>query len=333
MKKFLKVLCIILSVIFTILLFVFIYHKISNKIEEKHLEKPTTLIEVYDNEYISSIKMGNGTYTVVMLPGMGTSSPYYDYYKLATLISKYSTVLLLEPLGYGFSSDTDKERNLDNYEYELNKVLEYYNIKDNIILLGHSYSGISNLNYANKHTEVKGLICLDCTTAYQIESHVKNNEFTSTPPVYSKSLTLFSKLGLTRLFYSTILKEDIKEDLLSEVDKDYINDYKYLLYNKTMNKTIVNELNSIPYNQLELLYQKYNENLHTLTFLSDETVKEMKEYKEEGDFLKDWEEMHNALISNSNIQHIYILKGNHYIHHFNTEEISNKIHEMINELN
>ncbi len=332
-KKVFKTIGVILIIILIFLVFSFIYHKICNKIESKKIECPTDKIEVYNNEYISAIKMGEGKYTVVFLPGMGTSSPYYDYYNLASLVKKYASVLIVEPLGYGFSDDTDKERNLNNYEYELNKVLDYYNIKENIILLGHSYSGIQNLNYANKHSEVKALICLDCTTAYQIESHVKNNEFTSTPPVYSKSLTLFSKLGITRLFYSTVMKSSVQKDLLKDVKEEYWDSYKHLLYNKTMNKTIVNELNSIPYNQLELLYQKYNENLYTLTFLSDESTKEMKEYKEEGDFLKDWEEMHNALISNSNIQHIYTLKGSHYIHHNNTEEISNKIYQMINELN
>ena len=153
-----------------------------NAIENSNIKMPGDKIEVYDNEFIHSVRMGSGNYTVVFLPGMGTASPYYDYYKLASLVSKNNQVIVIEPFGYGFSDDIDKERTLDNYEYELSKELDYYNVKDNIILLGHSYSGLSNLNYSKKHEEVKGIVCLDCTTAYQIETHLDNGSFKEEPP-------------------------------------------------------------------------------------------------------------------------------------------------------
>ena len=59
----------------------------------------------------------------------------------------------------------------------------------------------------------------------------------------------------------------------------------------------------------------------------------MKEYKNNGDFYHDWEEMHNLLISNSDIQKIYILNGNHYIHHGNVEDITSKINKMVSDIN
>lgn len=77
-KKVFKTIGVILIIILIFLVFSFIYHKIYNKIESKKIECPTDKIEVYNNEYISAIKMGEGKYTVVFLPGMGTSSPYYD---------------------------------------------------------------------------------------------------------------------------------------------------------------------------------------------------------------------------------------------------------------
>ena len=125
------------------------------------------------------------------------------------------------------------------------------------------------------------------------------------------------------------MQKDMNKELLSDLEYNDINVYKHFLYSKTLNKTIINEYRDIYQNQLDLYEQKYNENLHVLTILSDETINEMKEYKESGDFYHDWEEMHNLLISNSNIQKIYVLNGNHYIHHGNTNEISLKINEMI----
>ena len=58
----------------------------------------------------------------------------------------------------------------------------------------------------------------------------------------------------------------------------------------------------------------------------------MKEYKNDGDFYHDWQEMHYLLMSNPSIQKIYILDGDHYIHHGNVDTISSMIDEMINEI-
>ncbi len=331
-KKIFKVIVYILALLVFLLVLICLWHNISNVIEKKNITIPGDKIEIYDNEYIHSIKMGNGKYTIVLLPGLGTSSPYYDYYKLATSLSNNNQVIIMEPFGYGFSDDTSKKRSLNDYEYELSKVLNYYKIEDNIILLGHSYSGLSNLNYSNKHNEVKGIVCLDCTTAYQIETHVKDGKFIEEVPKTSKLYTLVSPMGLTRFVYSTFMSNDINETLLEDTDLEYQKNYKYFLYNKTMNKTIVNEMDDIYNNQLELLYKKYRDDLYVVTFLADETINNMKEYKNDGDFNYDWEEMHNLLISNSDIQKIYNLKGNHYIHHGNVDEIVNKINEMINNI-
>ena len=332
LKTILKIIGYILLTLLIIVLLLCIFHHIRNFITRKDISAPGNRIEVYDNEYIHAIKMGSVDYTIVLLPGMGMASPYYDFYKLATELSKTNQVIVLEPFGYGFSDNTDKKRNLDNYEYELSKVLDYYSIKDNIILLGHSYSGISNFNYADKHEEVKGYVCLDCTTAYQIETHVKDGKFTEKVPKTPKITSIVTPLGITRFIYSTIMSKEVKNTLLKEVPEEYHKAYKYLLYNKSLNKTVINETNDIYENQLEILDKQYREDLHVLTILSDETVSEMKEYKEAGDFKKDWEEMHNALISNEDIQHIYILEGDHFIYHGNVDKVTNLINEMIETL-
>lgn len=330
-KKLIKIVSWFFVGIFSLLIVVCIYHHISN-LFEKNTNIPGDKIKVYENEYIHSFRLGEGEYTIVLLPGMGTPSPYYDFYELANELAKSNQVIIIEPLGYGFSDNTSKDRFLADYEYELSKVLDFYDVKNNIILLGHSYSGLSNLNYANKHSEVKGIVCLDCTTAYQIDTHVKDGEFIEEPPKASLIYSIVSPLGLTRLFYTTFMSKEINEELLMDIKLEHQKDYKHLMYNKTLNKTIINETNDIYYNQLDLLYDKYREDLHAITFLSSETITEMKEYKKNGDFNQDWEEMHNLLISNENNQKIEVLNGNHYIHHGNVFSISNKINEMINKI-
>lgn len=338
MKAIIKIIKTIFNTIFGLikaviiaLVIICLWHNITNVFTEDNMTTPGNKIEIYDS-HVHAMKQGSGKYTIVLLPGMGTPSPYYDYYFLAEELSKKYQVITYEPFGYGFSDNTDKKRNLKNYEYELSNVLEFYGIKDNIILVGHSYSGLSNLNYANKHNEVKGLVCLDCTTAYQVETHVKDGKFTEEVPQTSKYYQLLSLSGITRLAYSTFLANDAKNTYLRFAPSEYHSNYRYFIYNKIMNRTIINEINETPYNELELLNEKYNEDLHVLTLLASETVESMKKDKEAGFFNQDWEEMHKLLISNEEIQKIEVLEGNHYIHHGKVDVISEKIIEMINSI-
>ncbi len=337
LKRVFKILLIIIGCLlvlaFLAFIGIFIWHHIANNLEERDIIKvPGNRIEIYKKEVVHAYKTGEGDYTIVMLPGMGTASPYYDYYKLAKELAKTNQVIVLEPYGYGYSDNTKHKRDLKSYEYELSKVLDYYEIKDNIIILNHSYSGISSLYYANRHPEVKGIICLDCTTAYQIETHVKDGKFTEKTPKESKALSVLAPLGIIRVAYTAFMSKEIEEELLTDIPEEYHRAYKHFLYNKALNITIINEINDIYQNQLDILDEKYNENLYVSTILSDETIKEMKEYKKDGDFKKDWEEMHTSLISNENIQKIYVLKGGHYIHHGNVDEITKIVNNMIAEM-
>ena len=308
-----------------------IWHNAMSIYEDKQMMRPGDKIEVYENKYIHAVKMGSGDYTVVFLPGMGTASPYYDYYNLANKVAENNQVIIIEPYGYGFSDDISEKRSLKNYEYELSEVLKYYNVSNNIIILNHSYSGLSSLDYANKHSEVKGIVCLDCTTAYQIEAHVKDGKLEEGEPKTSKWYSALSILGISRFGY-TFFMDDVLNELLEDVPVEYHDNYKYFLYTKTLNETIINEMNDISQNEFDLLYHKYNDELHVTTILSDKTIESMKINKNEGYFYKDWEEMHGLLISNPDIQKIYVLEGNHYIHHGHVDEISTKLEEMINDI-
>lgn len=333
MKRFLlriiKLILIILLTIDLLLIGIYIYHYKCNKEIESIIKIPGELIEVYDKEYIHAYMNGEGEYTIVMLPGMGTPSPYYDFLPLSDSLSKDNRVLIIEPLGYGFSSITKKERTLENYYYEINKVLEHYNIKDNIILLSHSYSGVISLRYANDNMDkVKGLVCLDCTSSYQVEAH-KNEDYVGLGQLEKFSYKMLARSGLIRIadmIYPKIYNSLLKDNYLNE---EQIKIYKYLIYNMTANDTVLNEVDSFPKISLDSLYKPYNDKLYVETFLSYDTIKSMKKDYEEGYFLRDFETMHSLLITNKEIQHIHKLYGDHYIHHNNVNNIAKIINDMI----
>ena len=308
----------------------YIYHKICNKLyEDKYYKVPGDLIEVYDKEFMHAKKFGDGEYTIVMLSGMGTPSPYYDFYNLAESLSEKNTVIIVEQLGYGYSTISDKERTLDNYLYETQKVMDYYEIKDKIILLAHSYMGPITLEYANNNNGVVGYVCLDCSSSYQVEKQVINNE---PLPKYEDYYSYMSPSGLTR-FIGLIGGQKLLDELYTgDVKQEFKKDYEYLIYNRVLDKTIVNEMRNFPLIAKEMLYKKYRDDLHVITFLASETIESMDEYLKSEDFLYDWKTMHEKLISNEEIQTIKELNGSHYIHHGNVEEITNEINEMINNL-
>ena len=323
--KLLKVLAVIIIIFVVFFGIIFIVHTIANKKYEKNYKVPGDLIEVYDNEYIHAYSMGEGENTIVLLSGMGVPSPYYDFYSLATSLSKKNRVIIIEYFGYGYSSETEKERTIANYKKEIQAVLDYYLIKDNIILAAHSFSGPISMSYANEHDSVIGYVCLDCSSAYQAELYIEQN---TEYPDYPDSYALISKSGLTR-FLGAIVPGLISEFYLEDVPEKMINDYKYFIYNKLYNKTVIHEMEAFPKIETEMLNVKYRDNLKVVTFLAKETVDSMQEYYEEGDFKYDFKTMHEKEISNSDIQKIYVLEGSHFVYHTNVDKITETINNMI----
>lgn len=302
-----------------------VVHTISNKKYEKNYKVPGDLIEVYDNEYIHAYSMGEGENTIVLLSGMGVPSPYYDYYNLAKSLSEKNRVIIIEYFGYGYSSETDKERTIANYKNEINKVLDYYEIKDNIILAAHSFSGPISMNYANENENVIGYVCLDCSSAYQAELYIENNtEYPDYPDYYA----LIAKSGFVR-FIGGIAPRLIRDFYLEDIPENMVDDYKYFIYNKLYNKTVVHEMEAFPRIETEMLNVKYRENLPVVIILAKETIDSMQEYYEEGDFKYDFKTMHEKEISNSDIQKIYVLEGSHFVYHNKSKEVTELVNNMI----
>ena len=325
LKKILMTFMFIVLILVSFFSAIFLIHLANNKMYESKYKVPGDLIEVYDKEFIHAYSMGSGENTILLLSGMGVPSPYYDYYNLATSLSKKNRVIIMEYYGYGYSSDTMKDRTIDNYKKEINAVLDYYEVKDNIILAAHSFSGPIVMNYANENDSVKGLVCLDCSSAYQAEVYVeKNTEF----PDYPDSYALISKSGLVR-FLGFIAPGVINGFYLEDVPKDMINDYKYFIYNRLYNKTVIHEMEAFPRIETEMLNVKYRDDLKVVTILASETIDSMKEYVKDGTFKYDFKTMHEKAISNSEIQKIYEIEANHFVYHNNVKEITNWINNMI----
>ncbi|KID58748.1 hypothetical protein JF50_02465 [Pseudoalteromonas luteoviolacea] len=106
------------------------------------------------------IDIGGGEFTVVIESGVGTGTGYWQPL-LAMLRTLNQRVIIYSRAGIGRSTD-NPDVTLQGSNKRLRALLLALNIKNNVILIGHSFGGLHARQYAFTFSEqVKGLILLD----------------------------------------------------------------------------------------------------------------------------------------------------------------------------
>ena len=91
---------------------------------------------------INLYEEGEGYRTIVILPGIGTPSPVMQYKAIADSLSVDHKVVIAEPLGYGYSLSSKKERTSKNIIEELREALRYAEVPGPYFLLAFENSNI-----------------------------------------------------------------------------------------------------------------------------------------------------------------------------------------------
>jgi len=105
---------------------------------------------------------GDGKKKLVFLSGSGTPSPILDFKSLSDRLKDDFTVIVVEKLGYGFSVDTRKKRDIATMVEEIRGALLEAGIEGPYYLSPHSMSGLEALYWAAMYEEeVEGIIGLD----------------------------------------------------------------------------------------------------------------------------------------------------------------------------
>ncbi len=100
--------------------------------------------------------------TVVLLPGWSCGSPSTEMAPLQDALKARYTVIITEPLGYGWSDEPNRPRTIENMLEELRAGLKAIGAKPPYFIAGHSIAGILMTYYAKEHPEeVSGLAYLD----------------------------------------------------------------------------------------------------------------------------------------------------------------------------
>lgn len=161
---------IIVTVIVIVMIVGAILHETVFKKRLKKIKPYGQLIDINGGK-IHVYSKGSGDKTIILLPGMGVPLPCADFGPLMRKLSEEYTVVCIEHLGVGFSSETSKPRTCENYVEEIREALKKAGFKAPYVLMPHSVSSIYSEYYASKYpNEIEAIISLDGTsTAYYEE--------------------------------------------------------------------------------------------------------------------------------------------------------------------
>ncbi len=131
---------------------------------------------------------------IVLLPGWSCGSPTAEMAPLQNALKARYTVVIAEPLGYGWSDEPNRPRTAENMLEELRTGLRASGAEPPYFIAGHSIAGILMTYYAKEHPEeLSGLAYLD---AHSPPFYLAHRE-----PGDEKFATfaLLARLGILRL--------------------------------------------------------------------------------------------------------------------------------------
>jgi pimeloyl-ACP methyl ester carboxylesterase len=314
MKKVLKIinktLLWIIGIIVVLVIISAVTHNILKPIEKSKYKIGQTIN--VDGKSMQAYVTGSGRKTVVLLSGLGTASPITDFMPLAERLSKDYKVVIIEYFGYGFSDETKEERSNENIVNEIRSVLKQLKISGPYILMPHSISGVYAMHYAiNYPTEVEAIIGID----ESVPNQTKINKDANMSPY----LMLLNTLGIVRDITYLLPSTDDGMNKNNYYTAEQVKMKKIATAWNSLNISVTNEYNMVNTNTKELYDMKYPKDLPVISFISKDSV----------DTDSEWLPLHEEMISNSDMQKIETLNGEHYLHWTNADKIAEMTKEFI----
>ncbi|MGX7025676.1 alpha/beta fold hydrolase [Vagococcus hydrophili] len=301
MKKFWKILRnILIGLLVAVLLFLggtYLNHHLKLKSEAKKIENYGEKVKVFDGE-INVVRTGSGKgkQSIILFPGYGTASPYYDFLPLTTKLSKDYEVITIEPFGYGLSSETKRTRNVDNIVEEMHEVVKQLNL-DHYVLGGHSITGLYGVNYLNRYPEEK------------VDAFLGIDTSTPTQEVQTMNMAPFNflkKSGMMRL----LIDANPAKGLGMKADDPNLEQVRMLTLKNSINDNLEEELDLLRENFKATEKMSLPKDLPTILFVAI------------NDGRPTWAEEHQEQIKQVRTGKVVELDGQHYLHHTQSEAIA-----------
>lgn len=310
MKKFWKylkrTLIVLVSVSLLLVGGVFVFGKIAKSRDYSRIEDYGEKVEVHGkniNLYIT----GEGSETIVLLPGYGTIAPKISFDPIISKLKDDYRIVLVEPFGYGLSDETDRERNIENMVEEIHMALQAKGI-DDFIFMGHSIAGIYMLAYINTYpSEAKAYIGIDTSVPKQ-----------PMPGMDTTMLRVMDTMGILQLGMS---KPFGYPDVPAFVEGDDIPQYVYFTRTTSLNATLLNELENLPSIFDEAKQYKMPEDMPVYLFV-----------QEHNDSIPTWQVLHEEQKNSVKNGKMMLIDGDHFLHFEHSEIIVKETKAFLEEI-
>ncbi|MBG9979717.1 alpha/beta hydrolase [Facklamia sp. DSM 111018] len=327
MKKIFKIILKMLLSILLMVMLVLIGSSIYHHKEIRHdkaeyaefLEKDFKAIESNFGKF-RYLDIGEGEVTLVYRGGLTTPSFSLDFLPLARELSQNYRILIIEPLGYNLSDQPSEKRTLDQINREFNSVVNLLAQNEKIVLINHSISALYSLDYVKEYPEnIVGIINIDGSRV----------SIADKAPESSKHLTpmLINKVGFLRLILSnqkltdfygfTYMLESMSDKYDEELKKQIINVNKWAYWQQSM----IGYLEEASVNTYQVKDEHYPNDMPVLSLVASKTLRQDS----------DWIEGQKQVFSNTAIQAVKVVDGEHYLHHTSTDEVLAEINRFMRE--
>ena len=309
MHVFMKRLLFLMGAVLVLLLASFIYHRLDLQREKASLNPMGQMVSVNGHDMSVFVK-GNGPQTLVFLSGAGTASPILDFKDLYDGLSKQYKIVVVERAGYGYSEDTSKSRDVSEVLSETRQALAKAQVSGPYIILSHSMASLETLLWQEKYpSEIQAVIGLDWALPESYSQLRMHSQIL-------RMARLGSQLGLLRYIPSRLY---VPNENLSSSDRRL---YQRIAYRQILSQAMLNESLSVKENAKKV-DAKINSQIPTLLLVSNgEGTSFSKE---------EWRNYAARFAKDQKNIELTFYDAPHYLYHYQTKEVAEKIEEFIKE--
>ena len=292
------------------------YHRHQLRNEEIVHPPPGKMVPVNDKQ-LHVFAEGEGTETIILMAGHGTSNPTLDFAPLRRRLTEDYRVVVVEKTGYGWSDSSRSSRDLVTMLEETREALKVAGEEAPYILMPHSMSGLEAIYWAQKYPEeVQGIIGLDPSTPNTVEL------LPDPPTLQLYSMYLLSRTGLTRFMPEGDYTQNFPIMNTGELTDEEKEEYLAVFFRSSFTMPMLRETRALRDNAELVSGMAVPEDVPMLFFISND---------QEGELIG-WKDALTGYLSGVN-QGTYIeLDTGHYVHYEKSDVIVEETRAFLEEV-
>ena len=320
------------AVILIILCSIGIIHNLLkiNEMSGKYTGPYKNLVKIAETTLLNVYEQGSGSETVLIMSGYGVQSPVLFYKDLATKLNNAGyRVIIVENLGYGFSTSAKTERTNEQIVSDLHDALVEGGVVGPFILMPHSISNVYAMKFLDKYpNEVTKIVSIDGILPNMMNELAYERDL-SDQKVNIVLTSIAGISGFERImsytnpekFYINYMKDNPSYTM------DDIDLYRSQIALNFLNNSMIKEQDKLIDNLKEYKDYKYPNYLPVIEIITEETQTEYENKVAEEGYEHDYVYYAENMITNSYLQRVVKVNGVHMLPITNP----NKIVEVLNE--